>query len=111
MPTFKYSAKTNDGKTIQGTLVANAPAEVVSELRRKNLVILDVSETSKRGTAGAGGAAGVTSGGKKIAARAGRAKKDELVIFTRQLSTMISAGIPLLESLEVLAGQIDNPGF
>src|SRR5262249_60476116 len=34
-----------------------------------------------------------------------------LVIFTRQLSTMISAGIPLLESLEVLAGQIDNPGF
>jgi len=111
MPTFKYSAKTSDGKTIQGTLVANAPGEVVSELRRKNLVILDVSETSKRG--GGGAVASVAGGatGGKFAARPGRARKDELVIFTRQLSTMISAGIPLLESLEVLAGQIDNPGF
>jgi type IV pilus assembly protein PilC len=112
MPTFKYSAKTSDGKTIQGTLVANAPGEVVSELRRKNMVILDVSETSKRG--GGAATAGVASaggGGRKLSARPGRARKDELVIFTRQLSTMISAGIPLLESLEVLAGQIDNPGF
>jgi type IV pilus assembly protein PilC len=108
MPTFKYSAKTSDGKTVRGTLVANAPAEVVTELRRKNLVILDVAEASKRAAAAAGT---VTSGGNKVAARPGRAKKDELVIFTRQLSTMISAGIPLLESLEVLAGQIDNPGF
>jgi type IV pilus assembly protein PilC len=112
MPTFKYSAKTSDGKTIQGTLVANAPGEVVSELRRKNLVILDVSETSKKGGGAAvGGVASAAAGGGKFAARPGRAKKDELVIFTRQLSTMISAGIPLLESLEVLAGQIDNPGF
>ena len=34
MPTFKYAAKTNDGKTISGTMVAAAPAEVVGELRR-----------------------------------------------------------------------------
>jgi len=103
MPTFKYAAKTSDGKTIRGTVVATAPAEVVSELRKKNLVILDVQETSRR--------AANSVGGSKSLARPGRARKDELVIFTRQLSTMISAGIPLLESLEVLAGQIDNPRF
>jgi type IV pilus assembly protein PilC len=106
MPTFKYAAKTSDGKTINGSVVANAPADVVSELRRKNLVILNVQETSKRAAATSDGPRGM-----KTAGRPGRARKDELVIFTRQLSTMISAGIPLLESLEVLAGQIDNPGF
>jgi len=40
-----------------------------------------------------------------------RAKTEEITIFTRQLSTMIGAGIPLLESLEILADQTDNPGF
>ena len=40
-----------------------------------------------------------------------KASLDEIVIFTRQLSTMISAGIPLLESLEILQEQQENPGF
>lgn len=104
MPTFKYAAKTNDGKTIRGTLVAAAPADVVGELRRKSLVVLDVEET---------GHASAASGppGSRTTAKPGKARKDELVIFTRQLSTMISAGIPLLESLDVLSSQIDNPGF
>ncbi len=104
MPTFKYAAKTTDGRTLHGTLVANAPADVVGELRRKSLVVLDVEETSKRGAA-----AGADS--KKLASKPGRARKDELVIFTRQLSTMIGAGIPLFESLDVLAAQVESPGF
>jgi type IV pilus assembly protein PilC len=108
MPTFKYAAKTSDGKTVRGTLTANAPADVVADLRKKNMVILDVQETSKRAGAPAAGASG---GPAAVKGRAGKARKDELVIFTRQLSTMISAGIPLLESLEVLSNQIDNPGF
>lgn len=108
MPTFKYAAKTSDGKTVRGTLTANAPADVVADLRKKNMVILDVQETSKKaGTPAAGGGASPAM----PRGRAGKARKDELVIFTRQLSTMISAGIPLLESLEVLSNQIDNPGF
>ncbi|MSR45950.1 MAG: type II secretion system F family protein [Planctomycetes bacterium] len=105
MPTYKYAAKTNDGKTIRGTLVAAAPSEVVGELRRKSLVVLDVKETSRAASAAA------AVGGGRFAAKPGKARKDELVIFTRQLSTMISAGIPLLESLDVLAGQVDNPRF
>ena len=107
MPTFKYAAKTNEGKTITGTVVASQPSEVVGELRKKNLVVLDVQETSRR----VSGSATTGPRGQKIAARPGKARKDDLVIFTRQLSTMIGAGIPLLESLEVLAGQVDNPGF
>ena len=47
----------------------------------------------------------------KVTAKNARVKLQELVIFTRQLATMISAGIPLLEALEILAEQQDNPGF
>ena len=47
----------------------------------------------------------------KVSAKSARVKLNEKVIFTRQLSTMIAAGIPLLECLEILAEQMDNPGF
>lgn len=105
MPTFKYAAKTSDGKTLRGTLVAAGPSEVVGELRRKNLIVMDVEETSRAGAAAAAAA------GPRFAAKPGKAKKDELVIFTRQLATMIGAGIPLLEALDVLSLQVDSPGF
>ena len=72
MPTFKYAAKTNEGKTITGTVVASQPSEVVGELRKKNLVVLDVQETSRRASGG-----GATTGprGQKIAARPGNLKR------------------------------------
>lgn len=47
----------------------------------------------------------------RVSAKSARVKLQEIVIFTRQLATMISAGIPLLEALEILAEQQDNPGF
>ncbi len=47
----------------------------------------------------------------KVGAKSAKVKLNEKVIFTRQLSTMIAAGIPLLECLEILAEQMDNPGF
>lgn len=47
----------------------------------------------------------------QVTAKSAKVKLNEKVIFTRQLSTMIAAGIPLLECLEILAEQMDNPGF
>ncbi|MBL4845201.1 MAG: type II secretion system F family protein [Planctomycetes bacterium] len=47
----------------------------------------------------------------KVNSKSAKVKLAEKVIFTRQLSTMIAAGIPLLECLEILAEQMDNPGF
>ncbi len=47
----------------------------------------------------------------KVSAKQAKVKLNEMVIFTRQLATMISAGIPLLECLEILAEQNENPGF
>ncbi|MEN8150151.1 MAG: type II secretion system F family protein [Planctomycetota bacterium] len=101
MKHFKYQAKNFGGKTVSGTLTGNDQDEVIGELRKRNLVVLNVRP------------AGAQQKGFLSLKRTPRpnVKKDELVVFTRQLSTMISAGIPLLEGLEILHEQTTNPGF
>lgn len=114
MATYKYLAKNNTGQTIQGTVSAKDQAEALSELRRKNLVVLQVQQSVHSGVPGRKATSGLFMGISltKAGAKAGTGvKRDELVIFSRQLSTMISAGIPLLESLEILSEQADSIGF
>lgn len=105
MNTFKYAAKGPGGKTVEGTIEAADKNEAVNELRKQNLVVMRVDEASGVSLKKKGGDA------KKKKGAAARCKRAELVIFTRQLSTMISAGLALLESLEVLAAQAETPGM
>lgn len=108
MPTYKYNAKTAAGKNVSGTISAESQSDVIGELRRKNLVIMDVKESGKRG-GGGGQSFGLSL--TKEGVKAGKAKNDEMVVFTRQLATMISSGITLLDSLEILADQQSNVAF
>jgi len=101
--TFKYAAKGPGGKTVEGTINANDKNDAVAELRKQNLVVVKVEETNAA-PAKRRGRGGVVIGKPK-------ASKAELVIFTRQLSTMVGAGLALLESLEVLADQAESPGL
>ncbi|MHC4410729.1 MAG: type II secretion system F family protein [Planctomycetota bacterium] len=106
MSAFKYSARDGNGRTVSGIVSAKSQADAVADLRRRNLIVLDVRQTAgKDGGKGAKGAKGGI-----FRTRPG-VNKDQLVLFTRQLSTMISAGVPLLESLEVLQEQADTPQF
>jgi len=95
MPTFKYIAKDDSGKEHTATTTAKNREEVMGQLRRQGLTLVDLQEK------------GILKAGKPTA----KVKLEEMVIFTRQLSTMISAGIPLLESLEILQEQQENKGF
>ena len=103
MSTFKYSAKDSAGKTVSGTIDAANQIEATESLRRKNLQVMKVTETRSKD---AGGSGGFFSGMKSP-----KPKKGELELFTRQLSTMVSAGIPLLECLEILEEQAESAGF
>jgi type IV pilus assembly protein PilC len=105
---FQYAAKDKAGKTITGTITANDRAEAVNQLRGRELVILKVEEGGRAAAAMKKVSSG--KGGGLFAVRP-RASKSEIVIFTRQLSTMISAGISLLEAIEVLAEQAETPGM
>ncbi|HKB15480.1 MAG TPA: type II secretion system F family protein, partial [Planctomycetota bacterium] len=103
MSHFRYAAKDEKGKTVNGTIAARDRGEVVAELRRRRLTILDVEAVG-------GGAAGRPGKTQRLARRPG-GKSSEVVLFTRQLATMISAGIPLLEALEILQSQAETPAF
>ncbi|MEW6358851.1 MAG: type II secretion system F family protein [Planctomycetota bacterium] len=101
MPTYKYSAKNSAGAAVTGTLDARTDVDAMNQLRMQNFVDVNVSEDVpwyKRGI------------GSGRAPRA-RVSGEDLVVFTRQISTMISAGIPLLEALEIMAEQMEDPGF
>lgn len=102
--TFKFQAKDIAGKTVSGTITADSQTQVIEDLRKRRLTPINIK--ASRGSL-FGGRGSKT---KKKATRAS-CKKGELEVFTRQLSTMLSAGIPMLEGLEILAEQAESPGF
>ncbi|MEM7517995.1 MAG: type II secretion system F family protein, partial [Planctomycetota bacterium] len=105
MNSFRYTAKGPGGKTVEGTVQANDKSEAVAQLRGQNLVVMKVDE------AAAGKSAGKAAGGgakKGITSAKPGGTREELVMFTRQLATMIGAGLALLESLEVLGEQAES---
>lgn len=102
---FKYQARDVSGKTVTGTLTAKSQGDAVADLRRRDLVPIQIKKASV--------SSGFFSGkrGQKKKAKKSSVKKGELEVFTRQLSTMLSAGITLLEALEILQEQAESPGF
>ena len=101
MPSFKYVTKDANAKRVVGKIVADDEGKVIDELRKRNLTIISIDPVRETG----GGIAGKKfSFGKKV-------KEDDLVIFSRQLSTMIDAGIPILQALDALQEQITHPPF
>ncbi len=98
MPTYKYIAKDENAATISGKVVAEDQDSVIQELRKRNLTVVNVEETKSFDLRN------ISFGGNRV-------KPDELVIFSRQLSTMIEAGIPILQSLEALEEQTTDRYF
>jgi type IV pilus assembly protein PilC len=127
MAQYRYRAKNNQAENVNGTITAQSEIEAIGELRRQGLVIISLDQRkggdaeapavtrAQAGEGGDGGGGGFFSfslGGKKrMKLSSVRVKTADMVVFTRQLSTMISAGIPLIEGLEILAEQTSNAGF
>ncbi|MCA8971016.1 MAG: type II secretion system F family protein [Planctomycetes bacterium] len=101
---FRYLAKDPSGKTVTGTMSAGSEGQVAQELRKKNLTPVSIQTGGKSGSK----ESRKTRGWEKAKPKA---SLSELVLFTRQLSTMLSAGIPMLEALEILADQAETAGF
>jgi type IV pilus assembly protein PilC len=101
MAQFVYEARSADGKKIDGSIKAADRNAALDQIKKKNLTVVQLTEET-------GLAAKRTLFGRPPRARV---KTKEICILTRQLSTMISAGIPLLESLEILCEQASDPGF
>ena len=98
MPTFKYVAKDQSARNVTGKISAENQAAVIAELRNRHLTIISV--TPVKSASGAG----LSFSRKKV-------KEEDLVVFSRQLATMVDAGIPILQALDALQEQITQPYF
>lgn len=106
MSTFTYVAKNKAGQTVKGNVAAGSRQEVLERLRQMELVPTQLGE--ERGGKKRKSLSEMFSGGK---APKPRVSGDDRVVFTRQLATMISSGIALMEALEILTEQASDPGF
>lgn len=113
MPKFHYIALDQNGQEVAGELDASTEAEAINLLRQSQLYPTQVAQEGK-GDAAVKKRAKSTAApkGKGKAVKAGanaKVKAKVLMIFTRQLATLIDSGLPLLRGLTVLARQEPNP--
>lgn len=86
---FAWEGKNREGKAVSGEMEAPSETVVSATLRREGIITSKVKKRS-------------TSSGKKITAK-------DITFFTRQLSTMMRAGVPLLQSFDIVARGHSNP--
>jgi len=100
MTLYNYLATDDSGKAIKGSLDAASEADAIEELKRKHLRPLSVVPGKKSNSSLSG-----------LFGHGGKVKADDLVIFTRQLSAMVGAGVPLIRSLNSLGEHSESPAL
>lgn len=115
MPTFTYEALNAAGKQQRGTIEASTSEEAIQRIRNQQLFPTTVkpAKSSKKDTSAGGDEAASAKKKKKKKGGGfsiGGVSKKQLTLFTRQLSTLQDAGLPLLRSLQILEGQ-QKPGL
>jgi len=93
MPVYTYRGTNRAGTAVSGEQVANSKSELINLLKRQQIKISKLSEKGKE---------------FNMPTFGGGVKAKDLAIFTRQFSVMIDAGLPLVQCLEILAGQQEN---
>jgi type IV pilus assembly protein PilC len=96
MPVFTYRGTNRAGATVSGELAAASKTDLISSLKRQQINVTKMSEKGKE---------------FNLPTFGGGVDSKELAVFTRQFSVMIDAGLPLVQCLEILAGQQENKLF
>src|SRR5271157_3132634 len=96
MPVFTYRGTNRAGSSVAGEMTASSKTELQSVLRRQQITATKMSEKGKE---------------FNLPTFGGGVSPKELAVFTRECSVMIDAGLPLVQCLEILAGQQENKTF
>jgi len=102
MALFGYKVRNPQGNVLTGTMEAREQRMVIDRLRYQRFIVLEIGEIKKS-----------TSRDllDTINFLKKRVKQKDLVLFSRQLSTLIGAGVPIVQGLTILLEQIENPAF
>lgn len=102
MALFGYKVRSPQGNILTGTIEAREQRMVIDRLRHQRFIVLEIGEIKK-------------SVSKDLLDSINflkkRVKQKDLVLFSRQLSTLIGAGVPIVQGLTILVEQIENPAF
>lgn len=90
---FTYKAKDSKGKIVEGEVDAQDQRQAIAKLKSQKLSVLSVKKSQVK---------------KK---KGGKVKPKEVVIFSRQLSTLVSSGVPIIQSLSILESQAESKAF
>ncbi len=93
MPLFEYTARNLKGDLVKDQVDLPTKDDVVAHLRKNRLVLVQVRQAPR------------SVSGPRLG---GRVKTRDVVVFTRQFATMINAGLPLVQALDILAQQTEN---
>src|ERR1700753_3011344 len=96
MPVYTYKGTNRSGNNVSGEATATSKADLQNQLKRQNITPTKMSEKGKE---------------FNMPTFGGGVNSKELAVFTRQFSVMIDAGLPLVQCLEILAGQQENLAF
>src|SRR5580692_112862 len=97
MPVFTFSGKTASGEKVQGERVASTKDGLASQLRKERITPGSIREKGKEFSLPTFGS--------------GKVKVKDVAVFFRQFSVMIDAGLPLVQCLEILGANQENPAF
>lgn len=101
MPNFAYKARAATGAVLSGTVEAADQRTAVDQLRAQRLILLEINEVSP----------GLMDSLKKMGFFKPKVEQKDIVLFSRQLSTLVSAGVALVSGLNILQEQIISPTF
>jgi type IV pilus assembly protein PilC len=96
MPIYMWKGRDTKTGLVSGELTAENESAVIEALRKRNIIVSSVRLKPKGIT--------ISFGAKKVSSK-------DLSIFTRQFATMINSGLPLVQCLDILSGQLENPSF
>lgn len=94
MAFFKYHARDESGKIVTGEIEAHDPQQAAAALIDRKLMVVSITAGSARKG--------------RVKRHQGSVKSQDLVVFTRQLATMMDAGLPLVQSMTALEEQTDS---
>lgn len=120
MGNFAYKAKDGAGKTVSGTLTSASISMATTALNRQRLRVISLKEVTVNADGSAGGGISLFGGRLKIDGSGNvsfpgssnyKASDKELIIMTKQLAVMLLSGLPVNQSLSILASQQESPKF
>ena len=99
MAKFDFTAISSTNKTIRSTIEATERVSAIASIREQGLKLTNLTEKS------------ASKSGSKFKLGRRKVKSEEIVVFTRQLSAMVSAGVPIIRALNSMAKYAESATF